>query len=64
MGDARNYRLECKVVDASTGETIIQDNTFIGTIDEYGGCESVDHTVARMLRQFKKSAQKEYERAL
>ena len=59
-----NYRFECKIIDADTGETVISDNTYMMQIDQFGGCESVDITIGRMMRQFKKTAQQEYERAL
>lgn len=62
-GDVTEYRFECRITDAN-GEEIIADYTSrIGPIDVFGGSESVDHTVARMLRQFKRMAQREYEKA-
>ena len=59
-----DYRLKCEIVDQVTGETIIADFTYLSAIDEYGGCESVDMTVARILRQFRTTAQRQYERQL
>ena len=49
-----NYRFKCVVVDDANDMLVISDFTFIGPIDEYGGCESVDMTVSRMLRQLRR----------
>lgn len=53
-------RFEFRVVD-DNGETVVTDYTTITTdmIDQFGGCETVDHHVASTLRFLRRKAMKE-----
>lgn len=64
MTDKPSYRFQCRIVDESTGDVVILDHVSLTRIDQFGGCESVDHAVARMLRQFEQTAREQYEREL
>lgn len=63
MPDAPSYRFHCKIVDEATGEVVIADYCALTSIDQFGGCESVDMHVASMLRAFIRTAKAEHERA-
>ena len=64
MSDGPAYRFKCMIVDETNDMLIISDHTYVGQIDQFGGCESVDVTVARMMRQFKQSAKTQHEAKL
>ena len=53
-----DFRFRCEIVDAETDEVIVQDHCTItdASIDEFGGCEMVDHAVAKMMRYWRASA--------
>lgn len=57
-----NYRYEGRIVDTTTGETIISDWCSLTESDMHGGSEIIDMTVASMLRTFERTARGEYER--
>lgn len=59
---APNYRFQCSIIDQATGETVIADFCSLSTIDQFGGCESVDIHVAAVLRAFQRSVREEFER--
>lgn len=56
------YRFQLSIVDDS-GTVIESDFTTItdARIDEYGGCEVVDHAVAKMMRNWRRFSRAEYE---
>lgn len=56
-------RFELRIIDESTGEVLTADHCTIGTIDQFGGCESVDHSVAAALRYARKLESEQQERA-
>ena len=62
---APNYRFKCMIVNDDEEILVISDHTHleVDRIDQFGGCESVDHTVARMMRQFKTIERKQREKA-
>lgn len=60
---APNYRFKCMIVNDDEETLVVSDHTHISEIDQHGGCESVDHTVARMMRQFKAIERKQREKA-
>lgn len=62
MPDAPQYRFKFQIVDEATGQVVETDFCPITTIDQFGGCESVDIHVASMLRAFNRSGREEYER--
>lgn len=64
MADKPDYRFKFEITDETTGEIIIADWLTLGAenIDQFGGCEAVDHAVARMLRMFRQSAREKFER--
>lgn len=56
------YRFKCEIVDDETDEVVIADYcTLLGTIDQFGGCETVDMHVASMLRAFQRTARPQHE---
>jgi len=57
------YRFKAMIVDDHNDTLVISDHTYISEIDQFGACESVDMTVARMMRQFKQLERKEREKA-
>lgn len=63
MAEKTKYRFECRIIDAATGEVVIEASSHLGRIDQFGGCESVDHETARMLRAFERTARDEHEAA-
>jgi hypothetical protein len=62
MTSKPEYRFKFQIVDETTGEVVHSDWTYFTTIDEFGGCESVDIHVAAMLRGWQRHARAEYER--
>jgi len=49
------YRFECRIVDMTTGDTVIKADTYLSSsIGFDGSCESVDMEVASMMRAFDK----------
>lgn len=61
MTDKPDYRFKFELVDETTGEAVLVDWVSLSEVDEIGGCETVDHAVARMLRMFSRNARAEYE---
>lgn len=57
------YRFKFQIIDETTGDVVEADYCALTTIDEFGGCESVDIHVAAMLRAFNRSGRDEYQRA-
>lgn len=60
---ARNYIFKFEIVDAVTGDVIEMDFTTMTDINEAGFCDSVDIHVSQMLRNWKRFARVEYEKA-
>lgn len=62
--DRPEYRFRFEIVDENRGERVWADVISIDErgIDQFGGCESVEHGVARMLRGFRQHVRAEYER--
>lgn len=58
-----NYIFKFQIVDTETDQTIEADYCTItdANIDGFGGCEVVDHEIARMLRNWRSFARAEYE---
>lgn len=50
MPNLDDLRFQFVIVDKTSGETLVEDDTHLSAIDEFGGSESVDHSVARALR--------------
>ena len=61
---SRSYRFHFQVVDPETEEVIEENWATLSEIDQFGGCESVDHQVASTLRAFNRFGRAEYERRL
>lgn len=59
-----DYRFKFEIADQTTGDIVIADWLTIEpkAIDQFGGCEAVDHAVARMLRMFRQTAREKFER--
>lgn len=62
MSAVPTYRFKFALVDEATGEVISSDFCALTSIDQFGGCESVDMHVASMLRAFERTVREEYER--
>lgn len=59
---APTYRFHFSI-QTPDGDVLIEDYCTIGSIDQYGACESVDMQVARMLRMFERTVRAEHEAA-
>jgi hypothetical protein len=46
------YRFKLEIVDETTGDVIVSDFCSLTSIDQFGGCESVDMHAAAALRFF------------
>jgi hypothetical protein len=59
----RNYRFCCQITDETTGEVVETDWCTItdARIDEFGGCEQVDHVTGKLLRNWRNFARAEHE---
>lgn len=58
MAEAPNYRFSFKITDETTGDMIVADFCSFTQADEFGGCETIDHQVARGLRAFERLREK------
>ncbi len=47
------------IIETEDGEPVLQGSTYIGTISEFGECESVDMEVGKYLRILKKQQESE-----
>lgn len=56
-----DYRFKFQIVDEATGDVIADDWCTLTTIDEFGGCEAVDHQVASTLRYFTRTGRAKHE---
>lgn len=54
----KNYRFNFSIT-SDDGEIINEGSTYISTIDDYGGCESVEMEVSKYLRVLKKKIDNE-----
>lgn len=57
-----SYRFKFAIVDETTGEVIGTDFCNLTSIDQFGGCESVDMHVASTLRWFERTGREQHER--
>jgi len=62
MSTQPDYKFEFRVIDKTSGETVIADDCSISTIDDFGGCEMVDMHVSSTLRAFNRKIRAEHER--
>ncbi len=53
-----DYRFEFQI-ETEEGEILMEGWTYIGTIGEYGGSESIEQEVSKYLRIFKKKLESE-----
>lgn len=58
---APDYRFKFQIIDENTGDVIVDDYCSFETVDEFGGCEAVDHQTAKGLRYFKRVGRAKHE---
>lgn len=65
MATRPEYRFRVEIADQTADEVVIADWLTItpDCIDQFGGCESAEHIVARLLRAFQQTAREQHERA-
>lgn len=62
MTDKPEYQFRFQIVDKTSGDVVESDWTYFTSINEFGGCDSVDIHVSAMLRGFQRFARENYER--
>lgn len=61
MEQKPDYRFECRILDETTGQTVIAASTRFNLINSYGQSESIDMEVGSMLRAFDGKIRARYE---
>lgn len=54
------YRFRC-LIETPDGDVLIEDYCSLTSIDQFGGCESVDMHVGSMLRMFNRTVRAQHE---
>ena len=63
MTNIPQYRFKLEIVDENTGDVIVSDFCSLTSIDQFGGCESVDMHAAAALRFFNTVGRAKHEAA-
>jgi hypothetical protein len=66
VSEKPNYLFRFQIVNETTNDVVSGDYCTItdARIDQYGGCETIDHEVARTLRWWREKGRAEYEAKL